>query len=649
MAKLRVYLNGQMISDFELRSGTQYTAGRSETCELHLEAERGVSRQHFKLYDVDGSWKVETLSRYGEVYFQGDKAKTFELHDQAKFSVPPYEFQFIAEDAVVEQEQYNEFASVSKQPVFEQPVELEPKEPSLESDFDRTYVGQAPQAIPYLKVLNMNGDTVAFFQLEGRSWIAGRDTTCSLFLDNPKISRQQFEIQRQEGVFVIKDLGSVNGTQVNGKTISATSWEHLDSGDVITIVDWTCHFELRDPHFEDRFQAVPEEIRHQFAMEAVSESAGFYPPSSHPPLVMPFPYPVPPIEQPQFQEKKPMWIRYLMIGLVVVGAGFYFMDSGSAPRQVASTQSRNPFDKLPDQQKQYVKDSYRLAESLFKQGRYELARQEVAKVHQLVPYYENSKDLEKLAEVAIQTKIDQQKAADRERAQQEIEDKIQAQIKICKPLLNKNVVMSKLDDCLTPVLSLNPDHPQILSMKAEADRLISDREIAAANKADYLRRVRTQKGLYSRAQGLYKTGEPLKAISAYENVVGSGLPDPEGLKGRARRQIASIRDELNRKQEALQVQADKSAQKGDLKTAVESLKAAIKIDPENESIKGRLNTLMGELRSQMRALYQEGILEESVGEVETAKTKWKKILSSSVPEEEYYKKAKIKLRKYGVE
>lgn len=642
MAKLRVYLNGQMISDFELRSGIQYTAGRAETCDLHLDAERGVSRQHFKLHEIDGSWKVETLSRYGEVYFQGDKVKTFELHDQAKFSVPPYEFQFIAEEVVAQPERQSDFVHAE-----EPPVDFEPREPSLEPDFDRTYVGQAPQAIPYLKVLNMNGDTVAFFQLEGRSWIAGRDTTCSLFLDNPKISRQQFEIQRQEGVFVIKDLGSVNGTQVNGKSISSTSWEHLDSGDVIAIVDWTCHFELRDPHFEDRFQAVPAEVRNQFEMEAVLEQPGFYPPSSHPPLVMPFPYPVPPVEQPQF--KKPMWMRYLMIGLVVLGVGFYFMDSGPTPQQTAATKSRNPFDKLSDQQKQYVKDSYRLAESLFKQGRYELARQEVAKVHQVVPYFENSKDLEKLAEVAIQTKIDQQKAADRERAQQEIEDKIQAQIKMCKPLLNKNVVMSKLDDCLTPVLSLNPDHPQILAMKSEADRLISDREIAAANKADYLRRVRTQKGLYSRAQGLYKTGEPLKAISAYENVMGSGLPDPEGLKGQARRQIASIRDELNRKQEALQAQADKSAQKGDLKTAVESLKAAIKIDPENESIKGRLNTLMGELRSQMRALYQEGILEESVGEVETAKTKWKKILSSSVPEEEYYKKAKIKLRKYGVE
>jgi len=36
-----------------------------------------------------------------------------------------------------------------------------------------------------------------------------------------------------------------------------------------------------------------------------------------------------------------------------------------------------------------------------------------------------------------------------------------------------------------------------------------------------------------------------------------------------------------------------------------------------------------------------------VGEVESAKSKWKKIRELSVPEEEYYKKSTIKLKRYG--
>ncbi|MNU08930.1 hypothetical protein D3C72_2552040 [compost metagenome] len=55
----------------------------------------------------------------------------------------------------------------------------------------------------------------------------------------------------------------------------------------------------------------------------------------------------------------------------------------------------------------------------------------------------------------------------------------------------------------------------------------------------------------------------------------------------------------------------------------------------------------------MMNLYQEGILEESFGNVDGgeskagAKDKWKKILELDVSDGEYYKKAYIKLKKYG--
>jgi hypothetical protein len=60
-----------------------------------------------------------------------------------------------------------------------------------------------------------------------------------------------------------------------------------------------------------------------------------------------------------------------------------------------------------------------------------------------------------------------------------------------------------------------------------------------------------------------------------------------------------------------------------------------------------------DLRKLMMTLYQEGILEESFGNVEGgesragAKEKWKKILEQDISDGEYYKKAYIKLKKYG--
>src|SRR5262249_4725491 len=144
-------------------------------------------------------------------------------------------------------------------------------------------------------------------------------------------------------------------------------------------------------------------------------------------------------------------------------------------------------------------------------------------------------------------------------------------------------------------------------------------------------------------------GDHLGAIKAFESVIHSSLPDPQDTKGQAKRQIASIQRDLIAKQGDFEHQADAAYKKGDLKTAIETLKKAIMINPENEVVKGRINSMLGELKKQMQSLYQEGILEESVGEVETAKGKWKKIIELSVPDEDYYKKAKSKLKKYGVE
>jgi tetratricopeptide (TPR) repeat protein len=84
-----------------------------------------------------------------------------------------------------------------------------------------------------------------------------------------------------------------------------------------------------------------------------------------------------------------------------------------------------------------------------------------------------------------------------------------------------------------------------------------------------------------------------------------------------------------------------------LKSAFNALKQAQRINPDNEVVRGRMTSILRDLRKQMQAYYQEAILEESVGEVDSAKAKWKKIIETSVPEEEYFKKSTIKLKKYG--
>jgi len=624
MAVLQVFLEGKKIKELELQAGKEWIAGRASSSDIVLEGEKGISRQHFKIVCNNGSWRAQVLSRYGELYHEEKKTQTIPLENGTKFEAPPFQFIFI--DSGAENAEKTSVLQSSSSAV----------------DFsDRTFVGNF-NVHPYLKVQDHEGRTVQMFRLEGHAWVAGRDTSCSLFIDNQKFSRRHFEIRLEEGSYLVKDLGSSNGTLLNGEMLSTVTWSHLKSGDVLTVVDWHLHFELRDSSYEEKLQEIPQDMLHPLAPAAeVSPESLYQPENYQPPGFEPSPF-----TATGDDKKKVNWVRMAIYILAVVGVVAYFTSGEKKESAPQAKSGPNPFEKLTTQQQQYVKDTYRLADRLFKEGRYEMARQEVAKIHQLIPIYEESKNLEKLADIAIQTQVEQQKAEVQEREKQEMEEKIQSVVVECRKKVNAKVEMSTLEDCLMPAVHLNPEHPAILGLKVEADRIIASREEQNERRAEYQAQARRQKVLFEKAKTLQSAGKPLEALEALQAVVSSKFPDPEDFKSQAKREIASIQKSLTTQQTELQAEADEAVKKGDLKTAVITLKKALEINPENETLKGRVNSMVNELKKQMQTLYQEGVLEESVGEVESAKTKWKKILETSVPEEDYYKKAKSKLKKY---
>ncbi len=61
----------------------------------------------------------------------------------------------------------------------------------------------------------------------------GRDTTCQVVVDHPSVSWHHAEITRSDGGYEIRDLGSTNGTYVNGQRITGAL--RLDVGSTIMI------------------------------------------------------------------------------------------------------------------------------------------------------------------------------------------------------------------------------------------------------------------------------------------------------------------------------------------------------------------------------------------------------------------------------
>src|SRR5579863_8967511 len=71
------------------------------------------------------------------------------------------------------------------------------------------------------------------FPLGDGEHVAGRDADCSLVIDGTTVSRRHARITVIQGAATIEDLGSTNGTHVNGERISVPT--RLASGDQLAL------------------------------------------------------------------------------------------------------------------------------------------------------------------------------------------------------------------------------------------------------------------------------------------------------------------------------------------------------------------------------------------------------------------------------
>lgn len=72
--------------------------------------------------------------------------------------------------------------------------------------------------------------------------VVGRDATADLTLDDPQVSKRHCEFRLTGGRLILRDLGSTNGTFVNGMQVSNAE---LKAGDVVGIGDHVLHVDRR--------------------------------------------------------------------------------------------------------------------------------------------------------------------------------------------------------------------------------------------------------------------------------------------------------------------------------------------------------------------------------------------------------------------
>jgi hypothetical protein len=99
-------------------------------------------------------------------------------------------------------------------------------------------VVEGPEGVAFAELVLVGGERVT---VGADPVVIGRLPECAVVLGDPNVSRRHAEVRHVGDAVVVTDLGSTNGTKVNGTPIRE---QHLASGDEITVGSTTLIFEL---------------------------------------------------------------------------------------------------------------------------------------------------------------------------------------------------------------------------------------------------------------------------------------------------------------------------------------------------------------------------------------------------------------------
>jgi pSer/pThr/pTyr-binding forkhead associated (FHA) protein len=91
-----------------------------------------------------------------------------------------------------------------------------------------------PPSAPRLEFFRNGSDELQRVTIEDSPFRIGRCETSHLRIDSVQVSREHAQIYQRGNIWIIRDLGSTNGTQVNGKLVRES---FLSDGDIVTIAE----------------------------------------------------------------------------------------------------------------------------------------------------------------------------------------------------------------------------------------------------------------------------------------------------------------------------------------------------------------------------------------------------------------------------
>lgn len=193
--------NGQLEEQFSFDHGS-YLIGRQENCDIVLPSS-SVSRQHANIFVRDGRCYIEDLNSANGVTVDGQRVvKQRHLGTASQVRIGDYYLYL----------EYRDDEQLGDQNVRQ-----------------TLFISDSPD---HNKLVRINDEFAGEeFILSEIDNTIGRTDENFILLSDPSISREHALITRNGNDYTLMDLGSSNGTRINGRDVESPT--HLESGDVV--------------------------------------------------------------------------------------------------------------------------------------------------------------------------------------------------------------------------------------------------------------------------------------------------------------------------------------------------------------------------------------------------------------------------------
>ena len=698
-----MFQHGQLLQEVSLQN-SELWVGRDDSCKIKLD-DRSISRKHALFRSSKkGDLEFEKISEFGWVKLNGENSSQSKLKDGDRLEFGSYEIRVSSDSAP---------APVGVKPIELKPVEIKPVEFAPEAEESPTPEFQVEvnsaveenhfnvnESVPAFEMpaepvnefeeSSNDGATKVFsvsssvkpilnfgkgnqFEVVDAEISIGRSQQCNVVLEDRKSSRKHSLIKKNGDKYYIKDLGSANGTLLNGDRVDE---QELESGDQIQIGDTTFTFEMVQSDYEvkkENFISVPQPEMEMAPPDLMPMHSAFGDSaSSTEGMAEPI---APQFEAPKEEKKSiigKLLDRYrsmttkqqIIYGLVVL-AGIWFLMEDDPDEQKVKLNTGAPkkalvqkkeekkagagaatFEMLSQEQKRYIDAQYQLSFELYKNREYDKCLLELAKIFSLVQDYKNAREIESFAREGKRKVEAQEEERKRKEQERQSQLKLQSLLEQISHLMDQKK-FKEAESLFPEVELIQPENTAISEWRkqiiTETEKIEKDKE--TKRQLEVLHKQTWAD--FQKITELEKEKKYYDALDGFDELLTRGLQDQKlitTIKG----EIKKVESLIAQERDPLIAQGKQLEQEGKLSEAYRAYQSAKEIDPMDEEAPAAMKKIKGILTDRAKHIYTEAVFAESYGDLETAEKKYREVFEVVTKDDDYYLKAESKLKKITV-